>query len=43
MCCYLGQNPKLKGNISPSNFDRKVPNILYAFLSVRALRVVAVT
>ena len=32
MCCYFGQNPKHKGNISPSNFDGQLPNILFTCL-----------
>ena len=44
MRCYFGQNPKPKGNISPSNFHGQLPNVLFTCLClfVRVLRVVAV-
>ena len=38
---YFGQNPKRKGNISPSNFDGQLPNILFTCLCVKVLRVVS--
>ena len=32
VCCYFDQNLKRIGNISPSNFDGKMPNILFKCL-----------
>ena len=43
VCCYLDQNPKRKGSLSPSNFDGKMPNVLFPYLCICVRAIIVVT